>query len=321
MNLPSAVKFLPNGNMLVLELGGHIWSVDAGSTQVNPAAFLTLTNIGTLNGQQGLMDLVLDPNFATNGYYYVFYTLGSPNRDRVSRFTATADRTGTVPGTEFVLYQDPQDANAEHHGGALNFGNDGKLYITIGEHFDPAAAQLLTTSHGKILRINSDGTVPADNPFYDGAGPNVDAIWALGLRNPFRAFYDVPTGRLYVGDVGGNDYSTAQEEVNLGIRGANYGWPVCEGSSCGADPTYTNPLYSYAHDGRDASITGGFIYRGKPIPGAVRRELFLRRLRPELDQATDLRCQRRGERRVQFRAAGRDTGRAVRRHRRPDARA
>ena len=87
------------------------------------------------------MDMVLDPDFSTNRYYYVFYTLGTPNRDRVSRFTATADYLGTVAGSEVVLYQDPQTAHAEHHGGALNFGNDGKLYITTGEHFDPPVAQ------------------------------------------------------------------------------------------------------------------------------------------------------------------------------------
>ena len=196
----------------------------------------------------------------------MFYTLGSPNRDRVSRFTVTDDHLGTVPSSEFVLYQHPQNANAEHHGGALNFGNDGKLYVTTGEHFNPPDAQSLTSPRGKILRINSDGSVPTDNPFYDGSGPKRDEIWALGLRNPFRAFYDRVSGRFYVADVGGNDYSTAQEELHLGVAGANFGWPNCEGSSCGGNPTYTSPIYSYPHLGRDASITGGFIYRGSQFP-------------------------------------------------------
>jgi glucose/arabinose dehydrogenase len=264
MNLPTAVKFLPNGDMLILELGGKIWRVPAGTTQVSATPFLSLTNVGSVNGQQGLMDLVLDPGFSTNRNYYIFYTLGSPNRDRVSKFTATADYLGTVAGSEVMLYQDPQAAHAEHHGGALNFGNDGKLYITTGEHFDASLAPLLTNPRGKILRINSDGTIPTDNPFYDGAGPNRDDIWALGLRNPFRASYDSVSGKLYIGDVGGNDYSTAQEEVNVGVAGANYGWPNCEGP-CG-NPAYRNPIYSYSHNGRDAAITGGFIYRGSQFP-------------------------------------------------------
>ena len=100
--------------------------------------------------------------------------------------------------------------NTEHHGGAIVFGNDGKLYFTTGDHFQGTPSQDLTSPRGKIHRINPDGTVPTDNPFYDGNGPNVDSIWALGLRNPYRAYYDAPTGRLYIGDVGGNDNSTSQ---------------------------------------------------------------------------------------------------------------
>jgi glucose/arabinose dehydrogenase/PKD repeat protein len=274
LNLPTAIKFLPTGDLLVLQLGGTIRKVHPGTWQVDPTPFLVLTNIGTTNGQQGLMDLVFDPGFATNHYYYVFYTLGSPNRDRASRFTANADLSGTVAGSELVIYQDPAAANAEHHGGAMNFGNDGKLYVTTGEHFNPDEAQLLSSPRGKVLRFNPDGSVPADNPFYDGAGPNYDAIWALGLRNPYRASYDRPTGRLYIGDVGGNDYSTAQEEVHVGVAGANYGWPVCEGFSCGANPAYTSPKYAYPHNGRDASITGGFIYRGSQFPASYYGNYF-----------------------------------------------
>ena len=108
MNLPTALKFLPNGDMLILELGGKVWVIPAGTTSVDPSPFLTLTNIGTLNGQQGLMDMALDPAFQANRFYYVFYTLGSPNRDRVSRFTATSDLRGTVAGSELVVYQDPR---------------------------------------------------------------------------------------------------------------------------------------------------------------------------------------------------------------------
>src|SRR6185312_10905889 len=158
----------------------------------------------------------------------------------------------------------PQDANTEHHGLAVNFGNDGKIYLTTGDHFQGTPSQDLTSPRGKILRINPDGTVPTDNPFYDGSGPNYDAIWALGLRNPYRAYYDAPTGRLLIGDVGGNDPSTAVEELNLGVKGANYGWPNVEGTT--SNPGYTNPIYSYPQSGRDAAITGGFVYHGTQFP-------------------------------------------------------
>jgi len=93
-------------------------------------------------------------------YYYIFYTLGTPNVDRLSRFTANATLTGTVAGSEFVIYQDPEIANAEHHGGAINFSNDGKILVTTGENFNAAEAQDLTKPRGKILRYNMDGTIP-----------------------------------------------------------------------------------------------------------------------------------------------------------------
>ncbi len=269
--LPTSIKFLPDGRLLVVELAGKIRVLPPPYTQADPTPFLQLTNVGSAGVQQGVYDIALDPGFATNHYYYLFYTLGTPNRDRLSRFTANATNTGTVAGSEVVLYQDPQDANAEHHGGAINFGNDGKIYFTTGEHFDASAAQALNNPRGKIHRINPDGTVPTDNPFYDGAGPHVDSIWAYGLRNPYRASYDAPTGRLFVGDVGGNDYSTAVEEVDLGKAGANYGWPNCE-SNCSAP--YTNGIYSYPHNGRDSAITGGFVYRGTQYPSSYQGSYF-----------------------------------------------
>ena len=270
-DLPTAIKFLPDGRMLVAELQGKIKILPAPYTTPDPTPFLTISNIGVNGVQQGIYDFTLDPNFSVNHYYYVFYTLGSPNRDRLSRFTANAMLNGTVAGSELVLYQDPKDANAEHHGGAVNFGNDGKIYFTTGEHFDAPAAQDLHDPRGKIHRINADGTVPTDDPFYDGSGPNWDSIWALGLRNPYRAYYDAPTDRLIIGEVGGNDKATSLEEVNVGARGANYGWPNYE-ASCPAP--CTSPIYSYPHAGRDSAITGGFVYHGNQYPSAYKGSYF-----------------------------------------------
>ena len=271
LNLPTAMKFLPDGRLLVAELAGKIRVIPSPYTTPTATPFLQISNIGSAGVQQGIYDFAFDPAFATNRYFYVFYTAGTPNRDRLSRFTANATLNGTVAGSELILYQDPLDANAEHHGGAIVFGNDGKLYFTTGEHFDAAEAQDLTNPRGKLHRINTDGTVPTDGPFFDGAGRNWDSIWAYGLRNPYRAFYDSPTGRLYIGDVGGNDYSTAKEEVNLAARGANYGWPDHEGpcsSPC------TSPLYSWAHNGRDSAVTGGFVYHGTAFPSGYDGSYF-----------------------------------------------
>ena len=271
-SLPTVMKFLPDGRLLIAELAGRIRILPAPYTTPDPTPFLQLTNIGSAGVQQGIFDFAFDPNFVTNHFYYVFYTLGSPNVDRLSRFTANATLNGTVAGSEFVLYQDPNTANAEHHGGAIMFGNDGKIYFTTGEHFNAPDAQNLSSPRGKIHRMNLDGTVPTDNPFYDGNGPNWDSIWAYGLRNPYRAYYDAPTGRMFIGDVGGNDYSTAKEEVDLGARGANYGWPNFEGN-CPA-PACTSPLYTYAHNGRDAAVTGGFVYHGSAFPSGYDGSYF-----------------------------------------------
>lgn len=272
-DLPTAMKFLPDGRLLVAELRGKIKIVPPPYTTPDSNLFLQITNLGNLSQvQQGIFDLALDPDFATNYYYYVFYTAstGGNDRDRLSRFTANATNTGTVAGSELVLYQDPANANDEHHGGAITFANDGKLMFTTGEHFQSARAQDLSDPRGKVHRINKDGTVPTDNPFYDGAGPNWDSVWAYGLRNPFRAFYDSPTGRLFIGDVGGN-VDTSNEEVNLGAAGANYGWPNSEGN-CSAP--CTSPLYTYEHNARDASITGGFVYRGSQFPSSMQGNYF-----------------------------------------------
>ena len=270
------MKFLPDGRMLVVELGGTIKVLSPPYSQADTTPFLQLTNVGGATDgdsrQQGVYEIALDPNFTTNHYYYIFYTAGTPNHDRLSRFTANSTLTGTVPGSETILYEDPQNADAEHHGGAINFGNDGKIYLTTGDHFQGTPAQNLSSPRGKILRINPDGTVPTDNPFYDGGGPNYDAIWALGLRNPYRAYYDAPTGRLLIGDVGGNIASTAIEELNVGLRGANYGWPNVEGTS--SNSAYTNPIYSYPHNGRDAAITGGFVYHGTQFPSSYQGSYF-----------------------------------------------
>jgi glucose/arabinose dehydrogenase/PKD repeat protein len=260
----TTIAFLPDGRMLVGELTETVWIVQPGNNQQDTTPFLRLDN-SQLFGEQGLMDIVLDPQFSDNHYIYIFYTRGFPgqhNRDRVSRFTVTGNIA--LPGSEMVVWQDDVDANEEHHGGALAFGPSDKLFITVGEHFNPPDAQRLDTYHGKLLRVNRDGTIPNDNPFYDGAGPNRDEIWAYGLRNPFRMSYDAVTGRMFIGDVGGNDFSTAFEEVNLVARGANYGWPLCEGY-CGLQGV-TDPLFAYFHFGRDACVAGGFVYRGSQFP-------------------------------------------------------
>ena len=189
LDLPTALKFLPDGRMLVAELPGTIKVLSPPYTQPDPTPFLQLTNVGSAGdgtvAQEGIYDLALDPNFATNHYYYISYTAQTPNRDRLSRFTANADLTGTVPGSELIIYQDPQDdASDEHHGGAITFGNDGKIYLTTGDQFQGTPSQDLTSPRGKVLRFNPDGTVPTDNPFYDGPAPTTTPSGRWGCAIP-----------------------------------------------------------------------------------------------------------------------------------------
>lgn len=171
LDQPTALEFLPDGRLLVAELQEEIFVIQPNAGVPDAQPFLHLDNTGIFGGQ-GLMDIELDPDFDANGFYYVFYTKGSLNRNRVSRFTASGN--STVAGSEVVLWQDLQPATDEHQGGAVVVGPDGKLYISVGEAFVPDDAPRLTSYRGKILRINKDGSIPADNPFHDGTGPNLD---------------------------------------------------------------------------------------------------------------------------------------------------
>ncbi len=164
-------------------------------------------------------------HFEVNGYVYVYYTATTPTvHNRISRFTANGDVA--VTGSEVIIFDlDNLSSATNHNGGALGFGADGKLYAAVGENANPTNAQSLANLHGKILRINKDGSIPTDNPFYTAATGKNRAIWALGLRNPFTFAFHPSDGRLFINDVGGG----AAEEINEGVAGANYGWPETEG--------------------------------------------------------------------------------------------
>ena len=147
--------------------------------------------------------------------------------------------TARQPATETVVWQNSVNADIWHQGGDLHFGPDGNLYISVGDHLQSQTAQSLTSYNGKILRVTRDGTAPADNPFYDGAGPNLDAIWVRGLRNPFRFTIDPPTGRMIIADVG-------QDTLGGGQRRRRAA-PTTAGRPARArarPPGMTNPVYS-----------------------------------------------------------------------------
>jgi hypothetical protein len=144
-----------------------------------------------------------------------------------------------------------------HNGGAIHFGPDGKLYVATGENAVTSNAQTLSNRLGKILRINADGTIPTDNPFFGTAVGVNRAIWALGLRNPFTFAFQAGTGRMFINDVG----AATWEEINDGIAGSNYGWPSTEGPT--GNPAFRSPLFSYGHGAGTSlgcAISGGAFY-------------------------------------------------------------
>src|SRR5438105_1496541 len=139
----------------------------------------------------------------------------------------------------------------------MDFAPDGKLYVGVGENGNGANSQTLANRLGKMLRINADGSIPTDNPFYNVAsGPN-RAIWALGLRNPFTFSVQPGTGRIFINDVGQSTW----EEIDDLVKGGNYGWPATEGPT--DNPNFISPVFAYQHDTGEPqgrAITGGAFY-------------------------------------------------------------
>jgi glucose/arabinose dehydrogenase len=248
---PTAMEIAPDGRIFVCEQGGRLRVIKNGALLATP--FLTVSVDS--NGERGLLGIAFDPSFGQlNNFIYVYYTVPSnPRHNRVSRFTANGDVA--VAGSETVILElDNLTSATNHNGGAIHFGPDGKLYVAVGENATASNSQTLSNRLGKVLRINSDGSIPNDNPFFNTATGANRSIWALGLRNPFTFAFQPGTGRLFINDVGQDTW----EEINDGIAGSNYGWPNSEGPT--SNPAFRSPLFAYPHGG--SSITGCAIAGG-----------------------------------------------------------
>ncbi len=262
LNEPTAIAFLPNGNLLVTEKGGNLDLFDGTNTT-------TLVTIPVCSdSEMGLLGVAVDPAFTTNGFIYLYRTDGPDCTMPTNRFNEVVRVTmsgSTVSlGSLTVLLSGIKTDNGNHDGGVLRIGPvDQKLYVGAGDSGNgdnqggPGSstnpyAQDLTALNGKILRLNLDGTVPADNPFV-GMGSDRPEIWAYGFRNPFRMSFDDSTGKLWIGDVG----DLTVEEIDIGVAGGNYSWPRCEGNLQGPQnnpqPCAVNsdiaPVFTYPHTG------------------------------------------------------------------------
>jgi len=264
----------------VVEQAGTIRIIQAGA--VLPAAFLDIRSRVLFGGEQGLLGLAFHPNYRQNRLFYVNYVRNSSGQTQtiIAEYSASSlDPNQVDPSSEHVLLTVNQPFS-NHKGGQLVFGADGFLYIGLGDGGsggDPLGnGQSLQTLLGKMLRIDVNATsgaqqygIPPDNPFAAGGG--LPEIWAYGLRNPWRFSFDRGnTNRLFCADVGQDRF----EEIDLIVRGGNFGWNVMEGAHCFNPSSGCNmaglilPIAEYDHSEGDAVI-GGYVYRGTAIPQLV----------------------------------------------------
>jgi len=251
LNNPTAMALAPDGRIFVCEQGGRLRVIKNGA--LLPTPFVTLTVDSA--GERGLLGIAFDPNFVSNQLVYVYYTVPTPAHNRVSRFIANGDVA--LAGSETILMELPNLSTAtNHNAGAIHFGPDGLLYVAVGDNANGNNAQSFSTVLGKMLRITSSGAIPTDNPFFNQTTGNNRSIWALGLRNPFTFAFQPGTGRMFINNVGLSTW----EEINDGIAGANYGWPICEGPCNPPNPSFTDPIFIYENTGTQCAITGGSFY-------------------------------------------------------------
>jgi glucose/arabinose dehydrogenase len=255
---------------------------------VLPQPFLDIGASVSTNGEGGLLSLAFDPQYASSGYFYVYYTDLAQNIV-VERFRAEASTNHADPASGLVILRIPHPGATNHYGGMLAFGPDGYLYLAPGDgggEGDPANnGRNLATLLGKMLRIDvshaSAGApyaIPRSNP-YAGQPRIRPEIWASGLRNPWRFTFDGP--QIYIADVGQDQ----REEVDIADAakgGLDYGWSTMEGTRCvqhDCDRTgLTLPVFEYGHaslpgDGTCA-IIGGYVYRGMALPELAGRYFY-----------------------------------------------
>jgi hypothetical protein len=283
----------PTGDdrLFVLEKGGLVKILSGG--QVLGTPYLDLSGQVNTEGERGLTGLVFDPNFATNGRFYVNYTDKATLNTKVDRYTVATPGSNVVSGAVVQnILTIPQEPFANHKAGWMGFrpGDNTNLYIAAGDGGDANnpnnTAQNPNNLLGKILRLNVSGngvgyTVPADNPLVGVPGARPE-IWASGLRNPWRNSFDRQTGDFWIADVG----QGVREEIDLekvgDPGGHNYGWRLREGTVPtpgvgGNAPGLTEPLFDYTHldvGGLGDSIIGGYVYRGPSIGDADGRYFF-----------------------------------------------
>jgi glucose/arabinose dehydrogenase len=281
---PVHLAELPDGQgeLVVVEQAGVIKRFRPEASRATGVFLDHRAKVSDRGNEEGLLSIAFHPRFAQNRFFYIYYAAAEPRRTVLARLSYDPARRAAAPASERVLLEVAQPYS-NHKGGQLAFGPDGLLYVGLGDGGsggDPHGnGQNATVLLGKILRLDVDAAepygIPPDNPFAAARDGRRGEIYALGLRNPWRFSFDRETGLLYAGDVGQDEV----EEVDLIVRGGNYGWNVLEGTHCfrpfvgcsraGMVP----PIAEYTH-AEGISITGGFVYRGRALPALRGRYVF-----------------------------------------------
>jgi glucose/arabinose dehydrogenase len=259
-----------SNRIFIVQKGGSILVYNKAYNFVD--TFLIITTGFTSDNERGLLSMAFHPDYANNGFFYIYYTNGTGDLE-LARYKVSANANVADPATKVIVKTIAHPTNANHNGGELHFGNDGYLYLSTGDGGGggdvPNNAQNTGILLGKMLRFNVTTnsnppyfTIPPDNPYGN-------EIYAIGLRNPFRWSFDRLTHDMWIGDVGQNSW----EEINYrpadSTLGVNYGWRCYEGNAtyntsvgCSGPITkYSFPIYTYPTIS-PASITGGTVYRG-----------------------------------------------------------
>jgi glucose/arabinose dehydrogenase len=251
LSVPWDIAFAPDGRMFMTERMGNIVMFESVKPNAKRIGFVRVPDVHSM-GEAGLMGIALDPDFATNHFLYVCASRmdNAEWRNQILRYTAGTD---SMTFDSYVIRDGPQAA-AIHDGCRLRFGPDAKLWVTMGENGNGRLAQDPSSLNGKILRLNGDGTVPADNPILpDAAGRTY--VYSMGHRNPQGLATQPGTGVVFEVEHG----ATTNDEINVLAPGKNYGWPEQEGVGGMAkgftDPIWTSGPVTYATSGA-TFITG-----------------------------------------------------------------
>jgi len=280
---PVEITNANDSRLFVVQQNGIIKIIQPNGT-INAADFLNISSKITFGGERGLLGLAFHPQYATNGYFFVYYNNTAGNIV-VARYSVSSTNPNIADAaSEKIILNIPKPFD-NHNGGSIHFAPDGNLWIVTGDGGsggDPNNnAQNKNSLLGKMLRIDVNSTaaytIPSGNPFIgiDGA----DEIWSYGLRNAWKFSFDLTTGNAMIADVG----QGAIEEINrmpIAASALNYGWRCYEGnnpyntSGCAASSTMTFPVAVYDHSGGKCSITGGYVYRGTASPSLQGKYFF-----------------------------------------------